>query len=216
MSKIDLASINKKHRQKKADTIVIPQTKPVKIHNNITPVKKPVKIIKKENVSSLSNNEKYKKIKVLELYVAEFPSELSKYQKHDFGKCSDQQLIDLKAEFDKSITSKNNLHWGVSASQQALKIYEQVCKMGGLDVDGVSKLGQDPEWIKNVKAVCLKYLDNTITTVEPEHQLLFMLFQQTMTIHYLNTTLPVKKPIEKTHDINLDKIKEINDEYIDI
>lgn len=229
MSKIDLSSINKKYNKKKDPIPVVPQTKPVKIHDKKSAIKelhKPIKIknheSKKEPTIQLSENDKYKKIKVLELYVAEFPMELVKYQKYNFNKCTDQQLVDLKTEFDKNISSKNNLHWGVSASQQALLIYEQICKFSGLEVDGISKLGHDPEWIKNVKAVCLKYLDNNITTIEPEHQLLFMLFQQTMTLHYLNTSLPAKKPVEKVIEkareveIDLDQIKEINDEYIDI
>jgi len=237
-SKIDLSTINKKYVLKEINDLPIAgNKKPVKIHHP-KPDKAPEKKKTKEKPKSikfqplekanepnvhLSDVEKYKKIKVLELYVAEFPNELCKYQRYDFNKCSDQKLIDLKNEFDKNISSKNNLHWGVSASQQALIVYEQICKLSGLEVDGISKLGQDPEWIKNVKAVCLKYLDNNITTIEPEHQLLFMLFQHTMTLHYLNTSLPetkktIKKEVEKVPDIeiDLDKITKINDEYIDI
>lgn len=198
MSKIDLTSINKKYVKPDppSNTHIkkpIQQPKPKK---DVFPKKMDKAIVKapKKEIpqAALSDLDRSKKIKLLELYVMEFPDDLAKYKSYKFNKCDDAKLIELKKEFDKSVCSKNNLHWGVSVSQQALQIYELLCKMGGLDVDGIAKLGYNEEWIKNVKAICLKYLDGGITMVEPEHQLLFMLFQNTMTLHYLNTSTPKK------------------------
>lgn len=248
MSKIDLSSINKKHNgivtekkiikkniNEKAPTNMdlIPKQqfnakpdKPTHIKKSLksgaTKATKPSKNI--PDAIKLSENDRAKKIKLLELYVIEFPEELSKYKNHNFKKCTDQQLVELKDDFDKCVCSKNNLHWGVNISQKALEIYEMVGKMSGLEVDGISKLGSDPEWIKNIKAVCLKYLDGGITIVEPEHQLLFMLIQNTMTLHYLNSSkiAPVKIPsvennVNESSPIAIKlELNQVNNEYSDI
>lgn len=199
--KIDLSSINKKNNIKSTNDnpqkSLIKNIEPEKpkipeiptniLHDKI-PTKKPKSIKPKETSIVLSELERSKKIKLLELYVAEFPDKLEKYKNHKFNKCTDQQLINFKSEFDKAACSSNNLHWGVSISQQALQVYEMIGKMGGLEINGIAKMGYSEEWIKNIKAVCLKYLDGGITFIEPEHQLLFMIFQQTLLLHYLNTT----------------------------
>jgi hypothetical protein len=172
-----------------------------------------------------------KKVKLLELYIIEFPEELQKYKNINFNKCSDQQLIEYKTLFDKSANSTNNLDWGVNISQQALKIYETIGKIGGLEIEGISKLGTDPNWIRNIKALSLKYMDGGITFIEPEHQLLFMVFQNTMMLHYLNTT-EKGKPIQQNascpfnndaspgnntfNNIDANELSKINQVYSDI
>jgi hypothetical protein len=241
MSKIDLSSINKKYakpipekptikespRHSSKTAKLPPKTKRTKKKSQLNLKKElPQHPVQNDMQVTLSDIDRSKKIKLLELYVIQFPYELDKYKNKDFSKCTDQELIELKKQFDKQVSTKNNLHWGVSASQQALHIYEMLCKMSGLEVEGISKLGYDENWIKNVKAICLKYLDGGITTIEPEHQLLLMLLQNTLTLHYLNSSTPQKSGAEDptpqkrgaeqlTSETNTE-INNINHEFTDL
>ncbi len=239
MSKIDLSSIKKSNNkvipsvpkqiaeviQKPIEAIQKPPIQPKQPKQKYA---KPIKPIQeKVTTEKMSDLERNKKIKLLDLYVAEFPDELKKYSNVKFDKCSDQQLLDHKNNFDRDLNSTSNLSVGVSVSQQALKIYEELGSFVGLEIKGISKLGYDETWIKNIKAVCLKYMDGGINIIEPEHQLLFMLIQNSLALHYLNTStvnkktmiqqdasyteVPKKSPIEMKLELN-----QINGSYSDI
>lgn len=240
MAKIDLSSINKKHVQPKNKIEKPPpQPKPPVKETAITtipkvlknkPVKKPIKEAVAEKPTTLSPLDRTKKIKLLELYVIEFPQQLEKYKSKDFNKCTDQQLIEYQDIFGKSVSSSNNLGMCVTASQQALFLYEQVGQLAGLNIAGISTLGQSEEWQKNVKALCLKYLDSgIITAAEPENRLAFMLFQNSLALHMMNSAaknapkritqqdeftqdaVPINQPAKPTSDLG-----KLNTEYADI
>jgi hypothetical protein len=148
---------------------------------------------KKEISTKLTDLEKTKKIKLLELYQIEFPDELQKYQTIKFAKCSDEELIRYKEIFEKNISSTNNLDWGGSISQQTLQLYEVLGKMGGLEINGISKLGRTSEWQKLVKAVLMKHINAGVTFYEPENQLIFLLIKESLTLHILNS---MNKPVQ--------------------
>lgn len=243
MTQIDLSSINKKYNKIPSNDVPLkskvpkPKIKEPQVIKEVQPPapKKAVKtkipkpdLPKNETQIELSDIERVKKIKVLELYVTEFPDKLEKFKNTNFNKCSNAELIEYKEQFDKSIGTTNNLEWSVSISKQALHLYEMVGRMGGLEINGISKLGDDPNWSKNIKALCLKYLDGGVTLIEPEHQLLFMLFQNTLMLHYLNTSevaqLPpvqqanqVSEEEKKSNDIVTKlEIQNLNREFEDI
>jgi len=225
MTKLDLSSINKKYVKIDTKPNIDKNKKDVKIYtkkddkhieNLIKEIKKDKKDkIEKDVLSNikledkkpeLSDLDRSKKIKLLELYLIEFPDKLDKYKNENFYKKTDEELIELKKIFEKSVSSTNNLNFGVSISQQALAIYEYIGKLGGLEIDGISKLGQSEEWVKNIKALSLKYMDGGITFIEPEHKLIFMLFQNTLMLHYINTT---EKPLQQDNKVSLSQVSSI-------
>jgi len=232
MKRIDLSTI-KKTNQSPPKIIEKPQPK-IKVNQDSKlefqpkqpqlQFKKPTKkIAKKEVVKTdivLSELDRAKKIKLLELYVQDFPDELKKYKKTDFNKCSDSKLVEYKETFDKTLSSSNNLGMIVGASQQFLQVYEMIGKAGlGLQIDGIHKLGYSPEWVKNVKAVCLKYMDDScVNFSEPENKLAFMLFQNTLMLHYYNTS---KSEVESETQApkvveSKEELSEINEKFSDI
>jgi hypothetical protein len=231
-NKIDLSSIKKKNTKPIEIIDKKPDLKP-----KITPVPKfvhqkdqikiyePPKQIKqtkpkkpKMEIVALSENERAKKVKLLELYCMEFPDELAQYKNKNWNKCSDNELIEYKKIFDKSVTSSNSLNWAVTGSQQALRIYEMLGNLAGLQIQGISELGKQEEWVKNIKAICLKYMDGGIKFVEPEHQILFLLVQQTLTLHYINTSPKLPQLNEESNIINnkTSELQEINQQYNDL
>jgi hypothetical protein len=135
----------------------------------------------------LTDLEKAKKIKLLELYQIEFPDELQKYTSIKFEKCSDEELVKYNEIFQQNVSSTNYLDWGVSISQQALQLYEALSKIGGLEINGISKLGRTPEWKKSVKAILMKHMDAGVTFHEPENQLIFLIIKEILTLHMLNS-----------------------------
>ena len=71
----------------------------------------------------LSEYERLKKIKILELYRLEFDSDkLGANSKKNFSKCSDEQLDEIKKEFDYNVGTSSNLQMGVNMFQQLLTI----------------------------------------------------------------------------------------------
>jgi hypothetical protein len=193
MPKIDLSSISKKNNPViQSDSL---KTRPKKITKNVKAIKqqnissitkslkeKKIKIEPEDKISvKLTDLERAKKIKLLELYQIEFPDELQKYSSIKFAKCSDEELIKYNELFQKNVSFTNNLDWGVSISQQALQLYETLDKMGGLEINGISKLGGTPEWKKSVKTVLMKHMDAGVTFYEPENQLIFLIIKESLT-----------------------------------
>jgi hypothetical protein len=219
MPKIDLSSITKKNNlitptgSSKIKSVQVPpkqQIKPatlalIEFSKLEKPVKQKINKLTIENIPKLTDLERAKRIKLLELYQIEFPEELQKYQTIKFAKCSDEELIRYKEIFEKNVSFTNNLDWGVSISQQALQLYEALGKMGGLEINGISKLGGTPEWKKSIKAVLMKYMDAGVTFYEPENQLIFLLIKESLTLHMLNS---MNKPIQPKRNIKVESDKE--------
>ena len=93
---------------------------------------------------------------------------------------------------------------GVNMSQQLLTIYEYVgTNFVGLEIEGISKMGQTDEWRDNVKALCLRYMSTPVSHIEPEHKLMFMLISNTLMLHQINTANNKALPTQIEIDVDI-------------
>lgn len=211
MSKIDLSSIKNTHRTVAKNKDFDKKIEPIEKQKNnkkiprARPIEKPDKTSKNDNKNiKLTELERQKKIKLLELYILDFPEELSKYKKINFHKCADWQLVEYKEKFDQCLAASNNLEVIVGASREGLKLYEMIGKTAGLKIDGIHTIGNQKEWEKNVKATALKYMDGSVIQFsEPENKLAFMIVQNTLMLHYLNSqNIPSNEQNNQTQSID--------------
>lgn len=108
MAKIDLSSINKKHVKPVPKQPIKHIEKVVKAPEKVPqPVikapkvkaPKPAKEVKEEPKKvQMTELDRQKSIKLLELYILDFPEELAKYKNINFNKCNDAKLVEYKEE----------------------------------------------------------------------------------------------------------------------
>jgi hypothetical protein len=95
----------------------------------------------------------------------------------------------------------------VESSVKLLKLYEYVCcDFMQVNIMGISKLRESQEYKDCVKAVLMKYFDNSlISCVEPEYKLAYFVISNTLLCHQLNSietnNNKVKVIITKSNDI---------------
>lgn len=168
----------------------------------------------------LTESEKTKLIGLLHLYIAEFPDKLNKYKGKNFYKMSDKDLLDIKDMFKKEVTTSNNLTMAVEASIKMLELYEFTCCNFGVNIKGVSKIGESEEYKQTVKAVILKYFDNSlISNVEPEYKLAYLIISNSLICHQLNsmneTTAQInniEKPLITNNKVENTKVNNISED----
>jgi hypothetical protein len=167
----------------------------------------------------LSEHERNKLIGLLHLYIAEFPEKLKEYKGKNFHKMDNNKLLELKDIFKKEVTTSNNLTMAVETSVKMLEMYEFACCNFGVNIKGVSKIGQSEEYKQTVKAVLLKYFDNSlISQVEPEYKLAYLIVSNSLICHQLNTmneTTEKINNIEKpmlTHNMAPQNIEPVNED----
>jgi hypothetical protein len=241
---------------KQCDNIVIKQTENKPSFNNIlTNLQKHV-VENKENLvnahpknefyqhhekdqeimKALSDSERNKVIGLLHLYISEFPEKLKTYKGKNFHKMTDDELFNMKELFKKEVNTSNNLSLAVDSSVKLLELYEYVCcDFMQVNIKGISKLGESQEYKDCVKAVLMKYFDNSlISCVEPEYKLAYLVISNTLLCHQLNSmeinNNKVKVITTKSNDIKTqidesastnNKIKEmmlkdVNNKYADL
>jgi hypothetical protein len=139
---------------------------------------------------------------------------------------TDDELIKLKDIFKKEVNTSNNLSMAVESSVKLLELYEYVCcDFLQVNIKGVSKLGESQEYKDCVKAVLMKYFDNSlILCVEPEYKLAYLIISNTLLCHQLNSmetnNNKVKVITTKSNDIETTQSNIINripqiDEFAD-
>lgn len=180
-------------------------------------------VINNTDKKTLTENERMKIISILNLYICEFPEKLGKYKNKQLHTMSDDNLIALRDDFHREVSTTNQLSMVVDASKKALQVYEYLMCSMDVDLEGVSRVGNNPEWDQNIKAVCLKHMDNITFQTEPEYKLLFLLVSGSIMTHQINT---MNKTNNKLNNIenNEEAIKQpitepqnnINDEQVEI
>jgi hypothetical protein len=137
----------------------------------------------------LSESERNKLIGLLHLYISEFPDKLKTYKGKIFHKLIDDKLLNMKEIFKKKINTSNNLSMAIESFVKLLELYEYVCcDFMQVNIKGISKLGESQEYKNYVKAVLMKYFDNSlIFCVEPEYKLAYLVISNTLLCHQLNS-----------------------------
>jgi hypothetical protein len=92
-----------------------------------------------------------------------------------------------KKIFKKEVTTSNNLSVAVEVSSKLFEMYEFMRCNFGINVTGISKVGQSEEYKQTVKAVLLEYFDNSLVSqVEPEYKLAYLIISNSLICHQLN------------------------------
>lgn len=157
----------------------------------------------------LTENERMKLISILNLYICEFPEKLGKYKNKQLHTMTDENLLKLKDEFHREVCTSNQMGMVVEASKKALSLYEYLLCNMNFDVEGVHRIGDDPEWSQNVKALCLKHMDNITMQNEPEMKLMFLLASGTIMTHQINSMKKTNEKIEHIEENNNETQKNI-------
>jgi hypothetical protein len=102
---------------------------------------------------------------------------------------TDEELLNMKEIFKKEVNTSNNLSMAVESSVKLLELYEYVCcDFMQVNIKGISKLGESQKYKDCVKAVLMKYFDNSlISCVEPEYKLAYLVISNTLLCHQLNS-----------------------------
>jgi hypothetical protein len=132
----------------------------------------------------LTEHERDKLIGLLHLYIVEFPDKLKSYKIKNLHKMDDSSLLELKEVFKKEVTTSNNLSMAVETSVKLLEIYEFACCNFGINIKGMSKISESEEYKQTLKAVLLKYFDNSLVSqVEPEYKLAYLIISNSLICH---------------------------------
>jgi hypothetical protein len=208
------------------------KTKKTEKKFNEIPKSEVLKPVLKEK-QELNEHEKTKLIGLLHFYIAEFPEKLQSYKAKNFHKMDADKLLEMKEIFKKEISISSNLTMAVEASVKMLELYEFACCNFGVNIKGVSKIGETEEYKQTVKSVLLKYFDNSlISCVEPEYKLAYLIISNSLICHQINSMSKTNNKINtierptieqpKTNiDENEQRIKEmelrnINNKYSDL
>jgi flagellin-specific chaperone FliS len=114
-------------------------------------------------IKALSEPERNKLIGLLHLYISEFPDKLKLYKEKNFHKMTDKELLNMKEIFKKEVNTSNNLSMAVELSIKLLELYEYVCcDFMQVNIEGISKLEKSQEYKDYIKAVLIKYFDNSL------------------------------------------------------
>lgn len=133
------------------------------------------------------NFDRNKTINILKLYVKEFPDKLKEYKNHKYDKMSDNELLELKEQFQYDVSSSSNVSFACEAAKKGLYMYEMIGCEVGLNIRGISNLSQNPEFNDCIKAICLKWISEPITCIQPENKLALMLFTNSLMLHQINS-----------------------------
>jgi hypothetical protein len=144
---------------------------------------------KQVEVKPLLENERNKVIGLLHLYISEFPDKLKTYKGKNFHKITDEELLNMKEIFKKEVNISNNLSTAVESSVKLLELYEYVCcDFMQVNIKGISKLGESQKYKDCIKAVLMKYFDNSlISCVELEYKLAYLVISNTLLCHQINS-----------------------------
>jgi hypothetical protein len=95
----------------------------------------------------------------------------------------------MKEIFKKEVNTGNNLSMAVESFIKLLELHESVCcDFMQVNIKGILKLGQSHEYKDCIKAIIMKYFDNSlISCVEPEYKLAYLIISNTLICHQLNT-----------------------------
>jgi hypothetical protein len=145
---------------------------------------------------------------------------------------SDQDLVDHKNIFQKEVSTSSGLTWAVDMSKNLLQMYEfAMVNMLDINISGVSKLGDNPEYNQCVRSFLMKYMNTSLVSqIEPEYKLMYMLLSTSLICHQINTsevtqqkTQHIEQQINdpKLHEPENDIVKVItmrnlNQEYSDL
>jgi flagellin-specific chaperone FliS len=102
---------------------------------------------------------------------------------------TDEELLNMKEIFKKEVNTSNNLSMAVKLSVKLLELYEYICcDFMQVNIKEISKLRESEEYKDCVKAVLIKYFDNSlISCVEPEYKLAYLVIGNTLLCYQLNS-----------------------------
>jgi hypothetical protein len=102
---------------------------------------------------------------------------------------TDEELLKMKEIFKKEVNTSNNLSMAIESSVKLLELYEYVyCDFMQVNINAISKLKESQEYKDYIKAVLMKYFDNSlISCVEPEYKLAYLVISNTLLCHQLNS-----------------------------
>lgn len=147
-------------------------------------------------------------ILVLQMYVNEFPK-LKKYKNTNFEKKTIDELMELRKEFDATLSCRSTVNAGVQMAVSVIQTMEYVlCNFTPIQASGLSNIVNDPDVVEDIKILVLKHMP--LISSEPEQRLLFKLITTTMQLHTINSYS------QQIQTVNSEKVVEINKEYHDI
>jgi hypothetical protein len=155
-------------------------------------------------------------ILILQFYVLEFPEKLKAYKGTNFEKYKDDELQNLKNEFDFIIGAKCNVKSTQYAFIQGVQLLETLCvTCTPLKIKGLSNVVVDNDFQDDVKHMALKYM--TLVKTEPEARIAYKILSSMLLLHQVNTVKQdgsvkeeVPKPLDET------KVNGINSKYSDL
>jgi hypothetical protein len=157
---------------------LVPQTKKKK--------KKKKKNKIKEKKSDDESIDRRRLILILQFYVVEFPEKLKSFKNTKFEKLSEDELINLKNEFDFIIGAKCNVRSTQYAITQGIKLLETVCvNFTPLNVNGLANAVEDDDFRDDCKHLALKYM--TLIKTEPEHRIAYKILTSALLLHQINS-----------------------------
>lgn len=162
-------------------------------------------------VVALTQNQRDKTVALCNLIISEFPDKLKQYKNKDLHKLSDEELLDFKQNLHREITTSSSLGMLTEQSKKALEFYEYImCNYLDINVKGVSNLGDSQEYKDTVKAVLIKYLDDSlISVVEPEYKLAYLIISSSLLAH-ANNTIESANKLEQPIQSDIPVVKTIN------
>lgn len=216
IEEIDLTSI--KYKEKEPET----KKESSKEKTNDKPRDPPELLMKMEKSIKKSKPQKEKPtdeeikkrrtlILVLQMYVNEFPK-LKKYKNTNFDKKTMDELMDMRKEFDATLSCRSNVNAGVQIAVSVIQTLEYVlCSFTPIQAQGLSNIVNDPDVVEDIKILVLKHLP--LISSEPEQRLLFKLITTTMQLHAINT---YNESIKQVNNEKLEKVEIINDNFKDL
>lgn len=190
MAKIDLSSIKKTNNptpiiQKKP--VQPAQTKQAQARQPRQPAQpRPPRQPRepKEKPEKLDDWKRTSIVRKLQQYQQVFPDELGKMATVNVVKCSDKDLLEYEKIFESALnTNGAEGDMAVAMSKTALMGYEKLGCMVGLNIEGIAKMGNDPQWEKCIRILAIKYQDHMVPTMSVESQLGLMLLKNTAALH---------------------------------
>ncbi len=158
-------------------------------------IQKAVKVKKKEKViiEEPEDDDEVDVVKhqrlvlLLQMYLNEFKDKLKDYQKmsKSFGRKSYSELMDLKKQFDTTLTCKSNISQGIQMCNSGVALLEQVSGMVGVNCNGLSNMcANDAELQDQFKILILQKMP--LVEVKVEYQIAMKIAGNMVMLHQMN------------------------------
>lgn len=208
---IDLSSIKYKEPETKKEKTKTDE----RVAPDLKEIEKKMKKVKpiKEKPTDDDIKKRRSLILLMQMYINEFPK-LKKYKNTNFEKKTLDELLDLRKEFDATLSCRSTVKAGVNIAITVIQTLEYVlCNFTPIQAQGLSNVINDPDVIEDIKILVLKHMP--LISSEPEQRILFKLITTTMQLHAINTynqeIIHVNNDSKKMENVEI-----INGEYNDI